>query len=175
MKRIFLTLLAVFSLWLGGCARINPRLDQKIDNQNGKIEELKNNQNGVMLELGKVRQQAEIQNSQLKEVQQGMINLNTAVSRNENSGVQVLQGDGPMVLIFGLGVVALILYHYRQRAIQSEKAVEIMAAEVARFNNPELNDGILRAAMYTDSEKHIYRLLTKNVTKNAKPEVKSDD
>ena len=162
MRRIFLSILMGLCLFGTGCANLNPRLDNKIDNQNGKIDEIKNNQNGVMLDMLKLKQSAEIQNSQLKEVQNGMLNLNAAVSRNENSGVQVLQGDGALILVFGLGVVGMLLYYFHGRAVQAEKTADIMAAEVARTGDPILHDNVLRAAMNTDAEASVFHLLTKH-------------
>jgi len=147
---------------LSGCANLNPRNDPNIDNQNGKIDEIRNNQNGVMAEIGKLKQNAEIQNSQLKEVQNGILNLNTAISRNENSGIQILQGDGALILVFSLAVIGMLLYWYRDRAIIGEKSSEVLAKEIARFNNPILNDNVLRSAMNINSEKHIYQLLMKS-------------
>mgnify|MGYP000468439927 CR=1 FL=1 len=73
-----------------------------------------------MLELGKLRQDAEIQNSQLKEVQQGMLNLNATGIRNENKGVQILQGDGALILIFALGTVAMLIF-YKRKSDKNEK------------------------------------------------------
>lgn len=162
MRRILIGILLALCFLGTGCARINPRQDQKIDNQNGKIDEIRSNQNGVMLDILKLKQNAEIQNSQLKEVQQGMVNLNAAVSKNENSGVQILQGDGALILVFGLGVVGMLLYYFYNRAVKAEKSSEIMAAEIARLQDPVLEDNILRAAMNTDFEAHVYHLLTKH-------------
>lgn len=160
---IFLILI----LGLTGCARINPRMDQKIDNQGGQIDEIKSNQNGLMLEIGKLRQNSDIHDSNIKEFQQGMLNLNAAISKNENSGIQILQGDGALILVFGVIVVGMVLYHYRDRAITSEKTSDILAREVIRFNDPNLNDGILKAAMYTTAEKKVFHLLTKHSIDNS--------
>lgn len=162
MKRILLSIVTALCLLGTGCAKINPRLDNKIDNQNGKIDEIKNNQNGVMLDLLHLKQSAEIRDSQLKEVQNGMLNLNAAVSRNENSGVQILQGDGALVMVFALGVVGMLLYYFHGRAVKAEKSAEIMAAEVARSGDLTLQDNVYRAAMNTDSEAHVYHLITKH-------------
>lgn len=161
MRRILAILAIVMSMGVGGCANLNPRNNSPIDNRNGKIDEIRNNQNGVMAEIGKLKQSAELQNSQLKEVQNGLLNLNASLSRNENSGVQILQGDGALILVFSLAVVGMLLYWFRERAIKSEKAAEIMANEVARFNLAELNDNILRAAMNSNSEKQVFHLLTR--------------
>lgn len=160
MKNIFLTMILCISFF--GCANFNPRMQNKIDNRDGKIDEIKNNQNGLMLELGKLRQNAEIQNSKLREVQQGMFNLNAAGIRNENTGVQILQGDGPMVVIFALGTIALILY-YKRKADKNEKIANAMVAEVMQLNNQHLNDNILRSAMQNNLEVDIYRMMNKNI------------
>jgi outer membrane murein-binding lipoprotein Lpp len=154
-------LICLFVLLLSGCANFNPRNTPKIDNNQGQIEELKTNQNGIMAEIGKVRQDSDIQNSQLKEVQQGLLNINNAISRNENSGVQILQGDGALVLIFGVAVIGMLLYHYRSRAIISEKSLNILSDEVKNYNDDNLNENILRAAMHTDVETHVYQKLFK--------------
>lgn len=157
MWKIFSVFLLCFVL---GCASLDPRNNERIENQNGKIDEIRNNQNGVMAEIGKLKQSAEIQNSQLKEVQNGLLNFNAAVSKNENSGIQILQGDGSLMLVFS--IAAMILYWYRDRAVKSEKANEIMSKEIARFNHPQLNDNVLKAAMYTSCEKKVFNLLNKH-------------
>ena len=162
MRNFLATLMIAMMVGVSGCANLNPRNNSPINNSNGKIDEIRNNQNGVMAEIGKLKQSAEIQNSQLKEVQNGLMNLNVALSRNENSGVQILQGDGALIMVFSLAVIGMLLYWYRDRAITSEKASSIMAREIARFNDPNLNDNVLRAAMNTDSEKHVYHLLVRS-------------
>lgn len=162
MKGTLIGIFAFCLLGIAGCGNLSPRLENDIDNANGKIDEIRNNQNGIALELGKMKQNAEITDSQLSEVQQGMINLNTAISRNENSGVQILQGDGALMLVFGLGVIGMMLYYYRDRAVKSEKTASIMAEQIASFDDPVLNDEILRAAMFTDSEKDVYHLMKKH-------------
>ena len=154
-------LICLFVLLLSGCANFNPRNTPKIDNNQGQIDELKTNQNGIMAEIGKVRQESQIKDSQLKEVQQGLLNINNAISRNENSGVQILQGDGALVLIFGIAVVGMLLYHYRARAIASEKSLSILTNEIKQYNDDNLNENILRAAMHTEVETDIYRKLFK--------------
>jgi len=162
MKRILFILGALLMFGVTGCANVSPRINDRIDNQQGKIDEIRNNQNGLMLELGKLKNDAQISDSQLKEVQQGMLNLNASVSRNENSGVQILQGDGALVVVFGLGVIGMLLYWYRDRAVKSEQAVDIITREVARLNDPVLNDNILKAAMNTENESHLYHLMVRH-------------
>lgn len=152
-------LLAIFlCLLLAGCG-FSPRMQNRYDNKNGKIDEIRENQNGIMLEIGKLRQNAEIQNSQLKEVQQGMLNLNATGIRNENKGVQILQGDGALILIFALGTIGMLLFHFKKKADKSEQIAKIMAEEVMGMNDAKLNDNILRAAMHTNVETEVYRMM----------------
>lgn len=162
MKNIILSIILCFSLV--GCSNFNPRMQNRIDNKNGKIDEIKNNQNGLMLELGKLRQDAEIQNSQLKEVQQGMLNLNATGIRNENKGVQILQGDGALILIFALGTVAMLLF-YKRKSDKNEKIANIMAQEVMLLNDQKLNDKILNLSIKTKVEKDVYKMMFKHIKK----------
>jgi hypothetical protein len=154
VKRILFSVIAMLCLFGMGCANLNPRLDNKIDNQNGKIDEIKNNQNGVMLDLLKLKQSAEIQNSQ----------VTAAIASNNNKGVQILQGSDPFVTIFGLATIGMVclLFYFWQKSDTAEKTSEIMAMEVAKINNRELHDNILRKAMGYHIEEHVYRLLAKH-------------
>jgi hypothetical protein len=158
MRRILNILVIVSLVVISGCANLNPRNNSPIEND-GKIDEIRNNQNGVMAEIGKLKQSAEIQNSQLKEVQNGLLNLNTSLSRNENSGVQILQGDGALILVFSIVVIGMLLYWYRDRAVKGENAAEIMAKEIVRLDDPGLNDNVLKEAMHTKSENYVYKML----------------
>ena len=151
-----------FLIFAAGCANVNPRLNSPIQNQNGKLEEIKNNQNGVIAEIGKLRQASEIQNSLLKEVQQGLLNINASVSKNENSGIQILQGDGSLILVFSIAFVGMLLYYYRDQAKQNQKAADLLASEVAKFNDPYLNDQILKSAIKVKQETKIYKMLINN-------------
>lgn len=165
MKK-FLKILILLTLAISvGCANFNPRNNPKIENQNGKIEDIRNNQNGVMAEIGKLRQEFAIQNSKLKEIQNGMINLNAAVSRNENTGIQIIQGDGALIFVFSIIVIAMLLFYYRDRAIKSEKTSEIMAREIAKVNDPELNDNILLSAIQENKGKDVYNIIKKQLEK----------
>lgn len=150
------------SLTFSGCARISPlspNLDQKIDNQDGKIEELKNNQNGLMLELGKIRQQSEINARDIENAQQGLINLRGS----NNSGVQILSGDGGLLIAFlTLMGGIMTIWYYRQRAIANEKTATILAQQIALYNDTDLNDQVFLSAMNTDVEENVYHLMVKS-------------
>ena len=152
-----------FIIFIIGCGNFSPRLQNRVDNQNGKIDDIRSNQNGLMLEIGKLRNEAQISNSQLKDIQQGMINMNNALSRNENSGIQILQGDGSLMLIFALITVGMLVFHYRNKANNNEKIANIFAKEVARFNDAKLNDNILRTSLYTPVESKVFNILNTHV------------
>lgn len=154
--------LFLVALSITGCANVSPfspKNPQKINNQ-GKIEEIKSNQNGIMAEIGKLKQDAQILDSQLKEIQSGLVNINSAISRNENNGVQILQGDGSLILVFALVTVGMLLLWYRNRAVISEKNLSIMAKEVVKFNNTTLNDEILSKADSEGMGKKMLKVLT---------------
>jgi hypothetical protein len=160
MNKKLLAIAAVLGL-LSGCAKLDPRLDNKIDNQNGKIDEIRNNQNGIMMDVGKLKQDQQIQNSQLKEVQNGYLNLNNKMFNRENNGVQIFQGDGALILVFGLGVIALVFWHYRSTAKRHQKAAEIMAQQIAMHEDEELNDRVFRAVSNTEVESTVYKMVKK--------------
>ena len=163
MKNKLLVCIAILCISIAGCANFNPRNQQKINNQQGHIEDIRNNQNGVMAEIGKLRQEIGIQNSKLKEIQNGMLNINAALSRNENTGIQIIQGDGALIFVFAIIVIGMILFWYRHRAVQGEKNCEIMAKEIAKFNNPVLNENILKSAARNNTAPEVYGLLKKFV------------
>jgi hypothetical protein len=148
---------------LAGCGNFSPRLQNRIDNKDGKIDEIKNNQNGIMLEIGKLRQQAEIQNSQLNEVQQGFLNLNAAGVRNENKGIQILQGDGALIMVFSIIALGMFLLYYKNKSDKNEKIANVLAGEVMLANDPVMNDNILRSARFTPLEKPIFEIMKKNL------------
>lgn len=152
-------------LFLAGCGNFSPRLQNRIDNKDGKIDEIKNNQNGIMLEIGKLRQQAEIQNSQLNEVQQGFLNLNAAGVRNENKGIQILQGDGALIMVFSIIALGMFLLYYKNKSEKNEKIANILAGEVMLANDPLINDNILRSARFTSLEKPIFEIMKRNLPK----------
>lgn len=159
MKNIFFTFFLLLALT--GCANVSPRMDSPIRNENGSIEEIKNNQNGVIAEIGKLRQENAMTNSRIEELQQGLVNLNAAISKNENSGVQILQGDGALIMVFSLCIIGMMMFYYRDKSIKNEKAANVMAKEIAKVNDPVLNDSVLISALSNKCEKQVYKMLTK--------------
>lgn len=160
MKWAILAILLFFT----GCADISPlspKLDQKIDNQDGKIEDIRNNQNGLMLELGKLRNQTDVNARDIGNMQQGLINQS-----NQNSGVQILQGEGPLILVFALGTIGMLLiYHYRTKAVKNEKVVELLSDQIALYDDVNLDNNIFAAAMDKNIEEAVYHSMVKSQDK----------
>jgi hypothetical protein len=157
MKKILLLLII---LTLPGCGNLSPQNDLKndINNQHGQIEELKNLQNAMNLELGKLRQEAQVNAQELRNLQQGIINYN-----KDNSGIQILQGDGALVLVFGIAVVALILiFHYREKLKEHEATVDLLAEQIVKQDNLDLEDGVFIAAMDRGIEKTVLDAIVKH-------------
>lgn len=135
---------------LSGCADVDPfspNLDQPINN-NGELENLQNNQNGLMLELGRIRQEQEIQADQIANMQQGLINNNET-----NHGTQILQGDGALVLVFGVVVVlAASVVYCRTEAKRNKRIAELFAEQMSQ----DQADNVLAQCFGTNMERPVY-------------------
>ena len=161
--------LAVFlfsSMFLTGCGNLSPRdnmspqIQEHIDNQNGKIGEIENIQNGFKNEIFKLQQGAEIIDSELDKVQQGMLNIQ---SNNENSGVQIFSGPGGLALAsFGIFASILASMYYRKTAKINEEAADVMAEQIAKSEDAELEEQVLLSALGTKAEEKVYNLITKH-------------
>lgn len=161
MKRLILALVAATCLLTTtGCGNFSPRQQPRIDNQQGKINELENLANSLKAEIGKLQNQAEIQNSELDRVQQGLANYQ---SNQTNNGVQVFSGPGGL-LIAGLIVVTLgvIAFTYRQEAVRQAKTADVLANRIVSKDDPELVEQVFQAAMYSDVEENVLNLIQKH-------------
>jgi len=163
MKRILTIFAILTTLTLSGCGRfspLSPELKQELQNQNGKIDDIKNNQNGLMLDLLNLRQQNDINARDIQNLQNGLINYN---KNNQNSGVQILQGDGALVAVFATIVIGMLLVlYYRSQALKQTKTAEIMAQQIANYNDVDLNDNVFMAAMNSNVEDQVYHLMVKS-------------
>lgn len=160
MKTYLLSISLLFAI-ITGCnvSPFSPKLNQKINNQDGQIEDIKNNQNGIMFEIGKIRQQNEINARDIENAQQGLINLRGS----NNSGVQILSGDGGLLIVCFFSTLAIvIIFHYRQRATKSEKSAEILAQQIALYDDSDLDDKVFLSALNSPVESDIYHLMVKS-------------
>lgn len=156
-KTILITCLCLF---LTGCGSpFANKQRQEIDNQNGKIDDISNNTNGIMLDLLKLKNEQQILQRDVENFQQGLINLS---NRNDNQGIQIFQGEGGMAIGFALITIAMLLiYNYRNKALQNQKAAELMAQQIILHDDDELKENVFKAAMHTEAEANIYHLITK--------------
>jgi TolA-binding protein len=161
MRKILLGTLCLVLIGCGNLSpRLEPKLEQQIDNQNGKIGQLENNQNGIKNDMLNLRQQSEIQNSRLDKVQQGIANLQSNTSYN---GIQILSGPGGLFLGFiGMIIIAYIAIRYRKEAILNYKTADMLAEKVAKSDNLELKAQIFEAAIDSDVEQRVYQLIKKH-------------
>ena len=151
MKK-FIAPLLIALLFLSGCSGnlspLSPNSKKKIQNQNGKIEELKDNQNSVAAEIGKLRNETQVTAEKINsfQQQQGMLN-------KENSGIQILQGDGALIALIVLTTLGMVLvYYYRTEALKAKKVNDILAHQIVQANNLDLEDQVFLAGMHSDVE-----------------------
>lgn len=152
----FLKFAVLFCLVFSGCASGNfsPRLRQN----NGPNSEATNNQDGFLLELGKIKKETEILGSKLREIQDGLINLNSAISRNENTGIQILQGDGSLIFVFSLCVVVLVFYY---KTKNSQEVSKILTKKIIETNDPELVNSVVKELSVNKKDKEFISVLKK--------------
>ena len=143
-----------------GCANISPlspRNNNKINNQNGTLEDIKNNQNGVMADLANVRSKLELMARDVENIQQGFMNSN-----NKNYGIQIFQGEGGLIAgVALLAVLGILVLNYRSKAQKYKKTAEIMGREIKCLKNKDLENNIFMAALSDKVEENVYNILRK--------------
>ena len=160
MKGLFIALVTTAILFISGCGNLSPRQQQEIDNQNGRIGDIENLANSIKTEIGNLKNQNEIQNSQIGQMQQGLANYQ---SNYENSGIQIFSGPGGItVAILSLLVISTIAVRYRSASKKHKKTSEILANRIINKGDPQLEDEVFQAAMFTDVEENVLKVMTKH-------------
>jgi hypothetical protein len=152
----FINIIFVILVFVGGCnfSPLSPRANNKINN-NGTIEDIKNNQNGLMLDLANIRQRLEVMARDVENLQQGILNSN-----NKNYGVQIFQGEGGIIAGFGLfAILGLLTINYRSKAQKYKKTAEVFAEEVKSLKNLDLENKIFEKALKNNIEENVYKML----------------
>ncbi len=159
MKKSISLLLITTILFLSGCGNLSPRHQQKIDNTNGKIGEVETLQNSLKAEVGKL-QSAEISNSRLDRLQQGLLNFQ---KNEENNGVQILSGSGGLMLAFlGFVCLSIVAVYYRSTAKMHEKTANILAERIVNHGDPLLINAVFEGALHTTAEANVLSLIKKH-------------
>ena len=159
MRNFILTLVAALLIFAPGCGNLSPRQQPRIDDNQGQIQEMESMANSMKAEIMKLQSQADIQNSKLDKIQQGLVNYQHT---NENSGVQILSGSGGIIvaIVAIIGAVVLVIF-YRTQAKKAEKTANILAERIVSYQDPDLEDLIFKAAMYTDVEENVLTVMRK--------------
>jgi hypothetical protein len=152
-------LLIVFLLMsISGCANISPlspRSNNKINNQNGSIEDIKNNQNGLIADLANIRSKLELMARDVENLQQGFMNSN-----NRNYGIQIFQGEGGIIAgVSLLSILGFLVFSYRSKAERYKKAAQIMGKEIKALKNTNLENEIFMSALSNKVEEDVYKIL----------------
>lgn len=161
MKQLFL-MIVTFGLMANcvGCGNLSPRHDQRIDNTNGKIGEVETLQNSMKAEIGKLQSQAEISNSRLDRIQQGIVNMQKT---EENNGVQIFSGSGGIVAaIVGFVCISILVLYYRSLAKAHEKTANLMAERIINHGDPVLINSVFEASLHTNVQENVLSLMKKN-------------
>lgn len=164
MKNLILVVLLAF--FTTGCGNLSPREDGRIgriNNKNGQISGLKEEVKNLQ---GSIDANNKITAQKIDNLQQGII---TTRKDNTNQGVQILQGDGVLVLILALGTLLTVsilgVLYYKSKSDKSEKATQVLADEVAMHNDPDLEDRIFVAARHAGLQKEILDVLANSKRK----------
>lgn len=143
MRITFLSILIAATLAFAGCA--SPQFTPELE---GRVKKLETVQNGVVARVGNLEMDLTVQAEEIQNF-------------SSNAGIQILQGEGGLVLIFGLAVVAMMLtvYYYHSKAVKNQKAAEVMGKEIKRREDQELQERVESLAMNTNFEDEVIRAL----------------
>lgn len=149
-------LIIIICLILSGCrvSPFSPRQNNPINNQ-GTIEDIKNNQNGLMLDLANIRSKLELMARDVENIQQGFMNSN-----NRNYGIQIFQGEGGLIVgISLLAIFGFLTYNYKTKADKYKKTAELLGKEIKSLRNKDLENNIYMSAIKEKLEENVYNLL----------------
>lgn len=153
MKSLIL-ILAILTI-IPGCANIepfSPRARNRINAE--EIEDIRTTQNSILREVGRIRTEFHGDENVAQSFAGHRVRANT--------GVQILSGDGALIVLLLVGIGLFVILFYRNRAVKSEKAAEIMAHQVALYDDQILQENIFLEAMNSQAEEIVYNLITKN-------------
>jgi hypothetical protein len=147
----------LITIFLAGCQvnPLSPKLNNRINNSQGEIDDIKNNQNGLMADLLNLKGKLDVVAKEIENIQNGYINKN-----NRNYGIQIFHGDGGAIIGFSLLCFLLyLIYNYRLQAIKYKKTSEIIGEEVKKLKDLDLENRIFMMAISNHVEKNTYEAL----------------
>lgn len=146
MKRNILYIGILVCFLLTGCGalvpkdNLSPKLKENINNQEGRIDRIENNQNAMRAEIDR---------------------LSLISKDNNNNGIQILQGEGTLFLIFCLITNFLVMLYFYKIAEGEKKTSQILAEQIIKHRDELLEINIKRAAENSIVEEQITQLLVK--------------
>lgn len=143
-------------LIISGCnfSPLSPSNRPNIKN-NGEIGDIKNNQNGLMLELMNLKNRMDVMAQEIENIQNGFINHN-----NKNTGVQILQGDGGLIVgLSSIAILAMVAMSYRLKAEKYKKTAEMFGDKIKKISNPDLERDLFMGALENKLETEVFKIL----------------
>lgn len=148
--------LLIIALILSGCnmSPLSPSNRQIIRN-NGDVGDIKNNQQGIMLELANLKNRMDIMAQEIENLQNGFINHN-----NKNNGVQIFQGDGGLLVgLSCIAILGIVAFNYKMKSERYKKTAEIFGKKIKNMNDPMLKDELLLGALENKVEEEALKIL----------------
>lgn len=154
MSKTLAALIAILAI--SGCnfSPLSPSNRPNIRN-NGDVGDIKNNQQGIMAELMNMKNRMDVMAQEIENIQNGFINHN-----NKNSGVQIFQGDGGLLVgISCLALFAMVALNYKLKSDKYKKTAEIFGNRIKSMNRPDVEEEILIGAMAKKVETEVFNIL----------------
>ena len=154
MKKI--TIAMILSLSMFGCnfSPLSPSNRPSIRN-NGDVGDIKNNQQGIMLELMNLKNKMDVMAQEIENIQNGFINHN-----NKNSGIQIFQGDGGLLVgLASVAILAVVAIAYRFKAEKYKKTAEIFGDQIKKMRNSKVEEDVLVGALASKVEVEALKIL----------------
>lgn len=156
MKR-FMAALIIGSFLASGCnlSPFSPSNKPRIRNNGGEIGDIKNNQNGIMAEIGSIKNRLDILARDVENIQSGLINTN-----NRNFGVQIFHGEGGLAAgVVVVVALALMVVNYKIKSDRYKKTAEVFGDKIKKMADSRMEDELLVAAIEKKVEADVYKIL----------------
>lgn len=122
---------------------------------NGDVGDIKNNQQGLMVELMNLKNRMDVMAQEIENIQNGFINHN-----NKNSGIQIFQGDGGLIAgLSSIGILAIVALAYKLKSDKYKKTAELFGKQIKNMNNDGLERSVLASALANKVEMEAFRIL----------------
>jgi len=153
MKKTFVLAIALI---LSGCnfSPLSPSNRPNIRN-NGDVGDIKSNQQGIMAELLNLKNRMDVMAQEIENIQNGFINHN-----NKNSGIQIFQGDGGLLVGFScMALLAMVAINYKIKSDKYRKTAEIFGSKIRSMRKPDIEKDILVGALEKKVEFEALKIL----------------